>query len=59
MKKNTGILRIVLGALLLILSALVPAMGDLADYNWYTWGSVVLIIAGLLTHIFVYKKVEA
>jgi len=34
-------------------------MGDLADYNWYTWGSVVLIIAGLLTHIFVNKKVEA
>ena len=59
MKKNLGIFLIILGALLLILCALVPAMGDMADQNWYTWGSVVIIIAGLLTHIFVNKKVEA
>ena len=59
MKKNLGIFLIILGALLLILCALVPAMGDMADQNWYTWGSVGIIIAGLLTHIFVNKKVEA
>ncbi len=59
MKKNLGILLIVLGALLLILCAFVPGMGDLADQNWYTWGSLFLIIAGLLTHIFVNRKLEA
>lgn|GEM_PF-875801 len=56
--KNLGIILIVVGALLLILCSLVPIMGDLADQNWYTWGSFFLIIAGLLTHIFVNKKVE-
>ena len=59
MKKNLGILLIVLGALLLILCAFVPFMGDLADQNWYTWGSMLLIVAGLLTHIFMNKKLEA
>ncbi|MEE0521412.1 MAG: hypothetical protein UDK36_08505 [Bacteroidaceae bacterium] len=59
MKKNIGILLIALGALLQILSALVPAMGDMADQNFYTWGSLGLIIIGLLTHIYVNKKQEA
>jgi protein-S-isoprenylcysteine O-methyltransferase Ste14 len=59
MKKYIGVMLVALGALLLILSAFVPFMNDLADQNWYTWGSVVIIIAGLLTHIFVNKKVEA
>lgn len=59
MKKILGILLIVLGALLLILCAFVPGMGDLADQNWYTWGSLFLIIAGLLTHIFMNRKLEA
>ena len=54
--KNLGLILIIVGALLLILCALVPAMADLADQNWYTWGSVFLIIAGLITHIFVNKK---
>ena len=59
MKKNIGILLIVLGALLLIISALVPGCGDLADQNWYTWGSfIVLIVGGLITHIIVNKKLE-
>ena len=57
--KNLGIILIVVGALLLILCALVPGLGDLADQNWYTWGSFLLIIAGLLTHIFLNKKVDA
>ena len=59
MKKNLGILLIVLGALLLILCAFVRGMGDLAAQNWYTWGSLFLIIAGLLTHIFMNRKLEA
>lgn len=59
MKKNIGILLIALGAVLQILSALVPAMGDMADQNIYTWGSLGLIIIGLLTHIFINKKLEA
>ncbi|MBO4734158.1 MAG: hypothetical protein J5662_06765 [Clostridia bacterium] len=60
MKKYIGISLIVLGALLLILCAFVPFMGDLADQNWYTWGSfIVLIVGGLITHIIVNKKLEA
>ena len=56
--KNLGLILIILGALLIILCALVPFMADLADQNWYTWGSVFLIIAGLITHIVVNKKVS-
>lgn len=55
--KNLGLILIIVGALLLVLCALVPFMADLADQNWYTWGSVLLIVAGLITHIFVNKKV--
>ena len=54
--KNLGIILIIVGALLLC--ALVPAMGDLADQNWYTWGNFFLIIVGLITHIVVNKKLE-
>jgi len=57
--KNLGIILIIVGALLLILCALVPFMGDMADQNWYTWGSFFLIIAGLITHIIMNKKIEA
>ena len=53
--KNLGIILIILGALLLVLCALVPAMADLADQNLYTWGSVILIIHGLIAHIIVNK----
>ena len=56
--KNLGIILVVVGALLLVLCSLVPFMGDLADQNWYTWGSVLLIVAGLLTHIYMKKKIE-
>ena len=56
--KNLGLILIIVGALLLVLCALVPFMSDLADQNWYTWGSVFLIVAGLITHIIVNKKVS-
>lgn len=54
--KHLGIILIVLGALLLILSAVVPALSDLADNNIYTVGSLVMIIVGLIAHIFLNKK---
>jgi len=58
--KNLGIILIIVGALLLVLCAAipVPAIQDLADQNWYTIGSFVLIIIGLLAHIFLNKKVD-
>ncbi len=46
-----------IGALLLVLCEVVPAMADLADYNWYTWGNVALIIIGFITHIVVNKRI--
>jgi len=55
--KNLGIILIVLGSLALIACAFLPFAFDLADQNPYTWGSVFLIIAGLITHIIVNKKV--
>ena len=58
MKKNLGILLIIIGALLQIIATFVPAMGDLLDQNLYTAGAAVLIIAGLLLHIFINKKLE-
>lgn len=54
-KKNLGVLLVVLGAVLLVLASLIPAMGDLLDYNWFTGGCAFLVIAGLLAHIFLNK----
>mgnify|MGYP006988847859 CR=1 FL=1 len=55
--KHLGIILCMIGALLLVLCQLVPAMADLADYNWYTWGNVALIIIGFITHIVVNKRI--
>ena len=52
--KNLGVTLIIVGALLLILGAFL--LKDMVDYNWYTWGSVVLIIIGLVLHIVINKK---
>ena len=52
MKKYLGILLIVLGALLLIVSY----FADFVDYNWYNVGAWLLIIVGLIVHIQVSKK---
>ena len=52
MKKYLGILLIVLGALLLIVSC----FADFVDYNWYNVGALLLIIVGLIVHIQVSKK---
>ena len=54
MKKYLGILLIVLGALLLIVSY----FADFVDYNWYNVGALLLIIVGLIVHIQVSKKAK-
>lgn len=56
--KNLGLILLVIGAVLLILPmALQDVMGDLADQNWYTIGSVALIFLGMVAHV-VIKKLE-
>ena len=52
MKQNLGIILIVLGALLLILSY----FADLMDYNFYNIGALVIIIAGIVMHIVITKR---
>lgn len=49
--KHLGLILIILGAVLLILCAAIPALSDLADNNIYTVGSFVLIVVGLIAHI--------
>ena len=56
--KNLGIILIIIGAILQVLCATVPAMGDLADQNFYTWGAFALILVGLGIHIAANKKVD-
>ncbi len=53
MKKYSGIILIVLGALLLVISYLTK---ELVDYNWYQTLCLLLIIGGIITHIVVTKK---
>jgi len=52
--KNLGIILIIIAAVLLILCAFV--VKDLADYNWYTWGSMALMVIGLVLHIVINKR---
>ncbi len=50
--KNLGLIMIVLGALMLIISYFV----DLVDYNWYNGGSLALIILGIIAHVVLTKR---
>lgn len=50
-KLNLGLILIVLGAVLLILSYVL----SLEDYNFYNLGALLLIIIGIVTHIYVTK----
>ena len=52
LKQNLGIILIVLGALMLIISY----FADLTDYNFYNIGALIIIIAGLVTHIVMTKR---
>lgn len=51
-KQNLGIILIVLGAVLLILSYFI----GLQDYNFYNFGALLVIIIGIITHIVITKK---
>lgn len=53
MRKYLGIILIVLGAVLLVVSYLSK---ELVDYNWYQVLCLLLIIGGIITHIIVTKK---
>lgn len=52
MKQNLGIILIVLGALMLIISYFC----DLVDYNLYNIGALLVIIAGIVSHIVITKR---
>lgn len=55
--KNLGICLVILGAILLIVTMIIPALADLADNNVYTIVSFVLIVVGLISHIFINKRI--
>lgn len=52
MKQNLGIILIVFGALMLIISY----FADFVDYNFYNIGALLLIIVGIVTHIVMTKR---
>ena len=60
-KQNVGIILIVLGALLMIVSYFsakfnLGALADLIDYNRFQLFALVLIIAGIVSHIVIDKR---
>lgn len=60
MKKNLGIIMIVLGAVLLLIAYISDkyAGTELCESagNWYTVLSLLIIIAGIIAHINITKK---
>jgi len=59
--KNLGLFAIMLGAILMIVGMLgdplgVDALSDLCDFNAYTLGALLLIIAGFIGHIILNKR---
>ena len=52
--KNLGLLLIVLGAIILILSYAFSWV----DYNWLNGGSLLLIVIGLIVHIITNKRYQ-
>ena len=54
MKKYSGIVLIVLGTIMLLVSYF--QKGYLVDSNWWNLLSLVFIIAGIVTHIAVIKR---
>lgn len=55
-KNYIGIIAVIFGAVLLVLGMVLPFMRDLLDYNIYTIGSVVIVIAGIVYHVIYNKK---
>ncbi len=54
-KNYAGAIMALVGAVLMILATFVPAMADLCDQNWYTAGSLLLIIGGIIAHVVINK----
>lgn len=55
MKKYIGVLAVIVGAVLLILPVLISGMVDVLDNNVYATIAAILIIGGLIAHIFLNK----
>ncbi len=53
LKKNLGIILILLGAIALFTAYYT----GLVDYNWATGGSLALMIAGVIVHIIMNKRI--
>ncbi|MDE5787398.1 MAG: hypothetical protein K2H79_02495 [Bacteroidaceae bacterium] len=59
MKKYLGILLIVLGALVLLISYLSTKVGySLVDCNPVQFGALALIIIGLIAHIYITRRTK-
>lgn len=54
MKQNLGLALIVLGTVLLLISYF--QNGYLVDCNWWNIVSLILVIAGIITHITITKR---
>lgn len=52
--KNLGVILIVLGTLVLVLSYL----QNWVDYNWVNASAVFVIICGLIAHIILNKRIQ-
>lgn len=60
-KQSLGIILIVLGAVLLIISYFAAKFNlgffaELVDYNWYQMLALLLIIVGIVAHIVIAKR---
>jgi len=55
MLKNIGIILAIIGAVMLILPAVVSSCSSLVDYNIYTVTATVLVVAGIVLHITMHK----
>ena len=60
-KQSLGIILIVLGAVLLIISYFAAKFNlgffaELVDYNWYQMFALLLIIVGIVAHIVIAKR---
>lgn len=52
--KNLGILLIVLGTIVLVLSHFLGWV----DYNWVDGTALLLVVAGIVVHIIMNKKIQ-
>lgn len=55
MQKFIGVLAVILGAVLLILPVFIPSMVDVLDNNVYATIAAILVVGGLIAHIFLNK----